>query len=1161
MKTFLRKLFGASASRGVIGGFYLLALTGLSVALPNTARGQEAEAALHARYLRVSITHAQTSSENAGGGSSGDPFGFAIGEMRFFNGEEQVDPKSVTANIDGRSSDAQEDRLINGEYGEGNNDKFWVAASAVSDLSGITLPSFTFDFGDGGVDLTRYILTMADVRYRHPVAWTVEVSDDNSTWVRVDRVDYHGVANVPDPFADVERPLLAQERARYVRFLFTDWQTPGRTCEPGYGDNYYGLEFSEFRLFRGDNDLTDGITPTANYLGESGYAFANAHDGNHRNSYWIANQTLEGGDIPWVQFDLGQPTDIDSYLITLRSRYCIPLAWRVELSDDGQNWRVWDTHAYASVDDVPTAYATVVVYPKPEWEIPAGKQARAWQFIRFTSDTHPSDGVALGAFEPLYKGRPVLPGTGITVSGAGTYGDTSWADIFNGDFCGANGNEKGWSQASSVTFTADLGRPIAFDGYRIQLADHGPRNPYDWTVEVSADGTTWETFDRQNFATHGAGTAYFGSASTTSTNTKVANLFTWRDFQGDPAVAYEDATTIDAALTGRSVSFVLGACGQSGAKDLSGNGLYGIAPYQVSGDGWNNLAVSGTDAYTLESAHDNTGAEVEGMTFTVAANHGDLLAVTAEDSPDYTASNGVMARGYCLLQEGTETMAVLRSKSSNRGDIGSDTFDEFTITGVPYAKFTAVLYLGRGVYTAKADGHDPVVVNQTWNVGTGGGSPVKRNIKYTYVDGKLSVVETEGDETSKEGLWGDPSIAWSNEVGSGVMVIPNLTPDANGNFSFNISWKNHGTQSTSARTMFRGVQLVEQSATWHEPLAAGTGSVGFVFQKSGSTWDDDALYGMDGRALHGSGWNKLTSHAQTLAAGSVIDRDGAVVEGMTMALTRVSGNMSIDKAGSNNAALPPFDTDTPYTQCNARVALNGIPYGTYSLVLYLGKDKGWYASGRKIGAVKVTAGGATTSYTYKDGKLAIGTEDWGAYGQAGIVGQEGIGVMVIPGLTASSLTFETTGGDRNSQLQGFQIVEEADAEAGSGLLHAFHFDELDSVESRDVAPIVDIGDDSFLATLCAMKRPEGSETPVYSFEPRELSRLRWQAISESNGVSLAIIAGHPSNPQVAEVFGKEGIRSVVWNCHNYQMEDHCVMEALSYWCMVNSMRGSALEGR
>lgn len=116
------------------------------------------------------------------------------------------------------------------------------------------------------------------------------------------------------------------------------------------------------------------------------------------------------------------------------------------------------------------------------------------------------------------------------------------------------------------------------------------------------------------------------------------------------------------------------------------------------------------------------------------------------------------------------------------------------------------------------------------------------------------------------------------------------------------------------------------------------------------------------------------------------------------------------------------------------------------------------------------------------------------------------------------------------------------------------------LRSPDFAPIVDIGDDSFLATRCAMKLPQGAKLPVYSFEPRELSRLRWQAISESNGVSLALIAGHPSHPQVAELFGKEGIRSVLWNGHNYQMEDHCVMEALSYWCMVNSMRGTLLEG-
>ena len=792
MKTFLRKLFGASASRGVIGGFYLLALTGLSVALPNQAWGQEAEAALHARYLRVSVTHAQTSSENAGGGSSTDPFGFAIGEMRFFNGEEQVDPKSVTANIDGRSSDAQEDRLLNGQYGQGNNDKFWVAASAVSGLSGITLPSFTFDFGDGGVDLTRYILTMADVRYRHPVAWTVEISDDNSTWVRVDRVDYHGVENVPDPFADVERDLTPPPSvsARYIRLIIPQWQTAGNNC--GGSNTDYGFAIGEFRAFLGCTDAFGSTTSV-----EANYTITGAHTVDHLvnglyddDCCFIAAADLDPTKPFIVTCDMGSVKTIDRYLITFQAqRSQMPLAWRVEISENGTDWAVWDTHAYATPDDVPQPYASLIIVPEPEWEIPAGKQARAWQYIRFTSDVVPSDNLALGLFTPLHKGRPVLPGTGITVSGSSTQSNCAWTNILDDEFChrGGTSNEKGWGASSPTTFTANLGRPVAFDGYRLQLADHGPRNPIEWTIEVSADGSTWEVFDRQNFATLGGGTAYFGSASTTSTNSYAdsANLYPWRDFQGDPAVAYEDSTAIDPALTGRSVSFVLGACGQSGAKDLSGTGLYGIAPYQVSGDGWNNLAVSGTGAYTLESAHDNTGAEVEGMTFTVAANHGDLLAVTAEDSPDYTAKDTVMARGYCLLQEGTQTMAVLKSKNGNRGDIGSDTFDEFTITGVPYAKFTAVLYLGRGIYTAHEDGHDPVVVNQTWNVGTGGGSPVKRNIKYTYVDGKLSIVETEGDQTSKEGLWGDPSIAWSNEVGSGVMVIPNLTPDANGNFSFN----------------------------------------------------------------------------------------------------------------------------------------------------------------------------------------------------------------------------------------------------------------------------------------------------------------------------------------------------------------------------------------
>lgn len=37
------------------------------------------------------------------------------------------------------------------------------------------------------------------------------------------------------------------------------------------------------------------------------------------------------------------------------------------------------------------------------------------------------------------------------------------------------------------------------------------------------------------------------------------------------------------------------------------------------------------------------------------------------------------------------------------------------------------------------------------------------------------------------------------------------------------------------------------------------------------------------------------------------------------------------------------------------------------------------------------------------------------------------------------------------------------------------------------------------------------------------------------------------------------IDCVLWNGHFYQMEDNTVMEAMSYWCCVNALRGKLRE--
>ena len=948
-----------------------------------------------------------------------------------------------------------------------SNPKYWTEGA-----NGVA--AFTLDLGQA-VAFDSYTLTTADVAYRDPVGWVVEVSDDNARWSVVDARNWAsdgeaeialGALQANTYPADLAVVAPVPRHARYVRFVFTRWQTPDHTVTPDAGENHYGVALTEVRLINGCTDVTAAATITATPEGRDGVAASVLKDGDlSNNKYWVSESGLSADNPLTITCDFGEAgADFDTYLLACADvQRRNPLAWRVELSDDGTDWEVWDERGYDDLTMVPQGYANIVVTPKA---VRSGV-LRAWRYLRWTSDAATSgDYPALGQFTPLLGGFPVLPGSGYSVSGSATQANCGWANIVDGEYCYRDANEKGWGSASPVTFTLDLGREIAFDGYRIQLADHGPRNPARWTLEGSNDQAEWTLLDRQDFGDGAGGSAYFGTNNTTTNTRSGPNgdngaLYTWRDFTlpADISLSDDPVNGSVGTLTGASVSFVLGACGQAGALDIAGPGLYGVGPYQVPGDGWNNLNLSGTGAYTLSDVHDCDGNPVEGMSFTVAANHGDLARVAVTEDPDYDASDAVMAPGYALLRAGAEAMAVLKTKNTNRGDIGSETFDEYTISGVPYRQFTAVIYIGRGVYTAGEDGHDPVVVKQTrWRGLSSGGANHDYYTKYTYEDGRLTIVPDTASGTTKVGLWGDPAIAWSNEIGSGVMVIPNLTPDANGNFTFNLSWKNNGKNNTSWRSAFRGVQLFEQETLWHEPLADETNAIGFAFGATASDeadLDPEALYGMDGYAFPGSGWNELTSYAQTFADGSVIDRFGEAIPGLTMTLERVSGSNGVDSNGNNPRVLPPFEHRTPYTQSPARVTLEGIPYANYSLILYLNKDLGW-AKGSHIGPVRLTVDGATTSYTYRDGALVIGTDDWGDYTEAGVVGVEGVGVMVIPNLSAPSLTFETTGGDYNCQLQGFQIVETPLVIPTYGLLHGFHFDTIDPQDSRDVAPL-DVG--------------------------------------------------------------------------------------------------------
>jgi len=521
-------------------------------------------------------------------------------------------------------------------------------------------------------------------------------------------------------------------------------------------------------------------------------------------------------------------------------------------------------------------------------------------------------------------------------------------------------------------------------------------------------------------------------------------------------------------LTGKSINFALGACDGKGVA-LSGKNLYGVAPYQVPGWGWNNLeptSSSGGSSFTHTSVVDNTGATVDGATFAVNT-HGEVASATVDDAT--ASADDIVTSDYCLLPAGASKMAFFRENNDSTGK------DTFVFSGVPYKKFAVVLYIGQGAYTA--DGHDYVTVSQTLPHGTNSSRTSETyQTKYTYKDGKLTIIDGEvnADGTSFIGLWGEPTTNWSNQEGDGVMVLPNQMADAEGNYTFRVSQLNNKGAGASKRSQFRAVSFVELEEEVHEPLDSARDSFGFVMGKvtnSSSTvgvesLPEDVAYGLDGYAIEGKGWNPLswTSASESgCTVTAVKNRSGSVLSGTTFKLTHeASGDyapvaLGRDAQPSNPRVLAPFPDDVAFTQRNVSLELTGVPYAKYTAILYLGKDEAWY-TGKKCSAVTVVADGVTTSYTYVDGKLTKGTGDWFTYDQAGIVGREGMGVMVIRGLTARDISFTTTGGTYNSQFQALQIVQETSRDAqlysGTTMLHRFDFEEtmIDGSYTR-IAPI------------------------------------------------------------------------------------------------------------
>lgn len=1071
MKTVLRKLFGASASVGVAGGLFVLALAGLMASLPNTAH------AAHEDWVAWD-TIAVTSGRSADVG------------LIYWNSTQPLSLAGQSVAVQSTFSFGSDATFKDGTWGVAQGICFPDLSHQVAILlrkeagkapyfylgtgNASTLPdnvgSQTVPAGAGKTHtfLTEYdaatdtaTASVDGVVLGQIVGWglsgnpaqEVDWGTQSGGAVYLSSVvgnnyTFGGAAFSTTPAAQA----LATTPARYLRVTFTKWIP---TTSGEYGN---GVAIAEFRVLSGGRDVTPSGTAVSGTAGiDDGTALSKLLDGTwgSPNKWWVRSD--QTGEAASFTYDFGSAISFDSYLMgTADQSYRNPIAWKVELSQDGEEWKLWDVRDLGTESAARALGANARLWYGPNVAatgLEGQPERKAWRYLRYTTLRDNGDNrPAFGEMRLLLGNRDVTPQT-VSVTGSSTPSDCGWGNLFNKNVCYYNANQKAWASGANATFTADFGQAIAFDAYSIELADHGPRNPIAWKVEVSNDNATWEMFDAQDFGDINGASTFWGAGSTTSTNAHDAGsgLYPVRTFvtkrYGEPG------------LTGRSVNFVLGACGSSGA-DLAGGTLYGMAPYQVPGTGWNNLAPTSNakgGSFTLSEVRDNLGSTVEGASFAVN-KHGEVASITVNDS---SRTDTTVTSDYCLLPSGGTKMAVFKENPDGE--------DSFVFTGVPYKKFAVVLYLGQSGSTA--DGHDYVTVTKAVAPASGSGT-YSTSIKYTYKDGKLTYVDGTliPDGNNNVGIWGNPEINWSNSEGDGIMVLPNQRPDSNGAFTFRLSQKNNNGGGASWRSMFRAVSFVELVDDWHEPLRPDRGSVGFVVASAATPEPLSAAgwYGLNRFALQGGKWNVMPLEKGKAATfDTVRDATGATVEGMSLESAAINGNIWDTNVTVTEAILPALAEKTPRPENVARFTVKGVPYRKYTVLVYATHmntthvGAGGHTGRTATKPVKfTTADGTEKSYTYDNaGNLMEGTGDWGRYGNyVSSVGLEGIGVMRIPGVTGESFTVESGADSTHCQIQGLQIVEEKEADRiareGVRMLHRFDFEDTMTVSGKTrVAPV------------------------------------------------------------------------------------------------------------
>lgn len=227
-------------------------------------------------------------------------------------------------------------------------------------------------------------------------------------------------------------------------------------------------------------DRSEGGTVTASSDDSpDGEGKLNAFD-NSYSSKWLV--TVPSA---WIQYQFpgGSAYAINSYTITAANDYPErdPKNWTLTGSNDGTNWTQLDTQQNQDFADRFQSKTFTIA------------NTTAYSYYRFTLDNHSGSILQLAELK-LNDGTAISPIQPVISASGENLPDEGKDKVYDGTSI-----TKWLTASSSGWLSFDFGKAITLDGYAITSAnDADERDPKNWTLYGSNDGTSWTAMNTQS---------------------------------------------------------------------------------------------------------------------------------------------------------------------------------------------------------------------------------------------------------------------------------------------------------------------------------------------------------------------------------------------------------------------------------------------------------------------------------------------------------------------------------------------------------------------------------------------------------------------------------------------------------------------------------------